>query len=138
MTHRPKTSSPLLQPSAQMDWLTDAPAQALSADQSLQYLHAWAELGWLRRLDSALAMQLHRLDAGVSPAVLVASAVLAHMEGRGHTCLALHELASAPQALLGWPEQALHAPHGLHALWQHMPPDAAHWLQALQAAPSAC
>ena len=62
---------------AQMDWLQDLPEQGLSSENTLLWLHAWAELGWLRRLDSALATQLHRQDASVAPAVLVAAAVLA-------------------------------------------------------------
>ena len=61
---------------AQMDWLNDLPAVGLTADSTLQWLHVWAELGWLRRLDSALATQLHRLDGATSPALLVAAAFL--------------------------------------------------------------
>lgn len=123
---------------AQMDWLNDLPVQGLSASNTLQWLHAWAELGWLRRLDSALAMQLHRLDANVPPALLVAAAVLAQMEGRGHTCLSLSALATTPVDLLGWPVEAVHAPQGLLALWAHMPAGVQAWVAALQAAPAAC
>jgi exodeoxyribonuclease V alpha subunit len=123
---------------AQMDWLQDLPTQSLSAAHTLQCLHAWSELGWLRRLDSALATQLLRLDAGTSPAVLVAAAVLAQMEGRGHTCLSVQALASCPAHLLGWPRQAVQAPHGLQALWAHMPQGEGDWLAALRAAPPLC
>ena len=123
---------------AQMDWLNDWPVQGLSAENTLQWLHAWAELGWLRRLDSALAMQLHRLDANAPPALLVAAAVLAHMEGRGHTCLSLRALATTPGDLLGWPADAVQAPQGLLALWAHMPAGVAAWVAVLQAAPAAC
>jgi exodeoxyribonuclease V alpha subunit len=123
---------------AQMDWLNDWPEQGLGAETTLQWLHAWAEMGWLRRLDSALAMQLHRLDANVPPALLVAAAVLAHMEGRGHTCLSLTALATSPVDVLGWPADAVHAPQGLLALWAHMPAGVQAWVEALQAAPAAC
>ena len=128
----------LLAQAAQMDWLHDLPEQGLSAAHTLLWLHAWAEMGWLRRLDSALAMQLQRLDAGTSPAVLVAAAVLAHMEGRGHTCLSVQTLATTPLDLLGWPADAVQAPQGLQALWAHMPQGTVAWLATLQAAPSTC
>ncbi|WP_396433656.1 exodeoxyribonuclease V subunit alpha [Limnohabitans sp.] len=128
-----------MSPAAQRDWLQDGPqpAPGLSTAQALQWLMAASEAGWLRRLDSALAAQLQRLDPATPAPVLVAAALLAHMEGRGHTCLALHDLASPPVALLGWPAQALQSPQGLLALWAQMPTDAAAWRWSLQAAPSA-
>ena len=138
MNTRKTPQAAVLTQAAQMDWLSDLPTQALSAAHTLQWLHAWAELGWLRRLDSALPAQLLRLDANTSPAVLVATALLAQMEGRGHTCLAVQSLATPPGDWLGGSAQALHAPQGLLALWAHMPQDAAAWLTALQAAPPAC
>ena len=138
MNLRKTPASAVLAQAAQMDWLNDLPAQGLSAAKTLQWLHAWAELGWLRRLDSALASQLLRLDPGTSPAVLVAAAVLAQMEGRGHTCLAVHALSTPPVQLLGWPTDAVQAPQGLQALWAHMPQGAVAWLAALQMAPRAC
>jgi exodeoxyribonuclease V alpha subunit len=133
-THRAALSAQ----AAQMDWLNDLPAEGLSADNTLQWLHAWAELGWLRRLDSALATQLHRLDRATPPAVLVAAAVLAHMEGRGHTCLSLAALTQPPVGLLGWSADQVQAPQGLLALWAHLPGDVAAWVSALQAAPQVC
>jgi len=120
---------------AQMDWLQDLPEQGLSTENTLLWLHAWAELGWLRRLDSALTTQLHRQDASVSPAVLVAAAVLVQMEGRGHTCLSVVELVTPPLDLLAWSAEAVHAPQGLLALWAHMPVGLRAWISALQAAP---
>ena len=133
-THRAALSAQ----AAQMDWLNDLPAEGLSADNTLQWLHAWAELGWLRRLDSALATQLHRLDRATPPAVLVAAAVLAQMEGRGHTCLSVLALATPPVALLGWSSDQVQAPQGLQALWAHLPGDLTTWMSALQTAPKAC
>ena len=138
MSLRKTPAATLMAQAAQMDWLTDLPEQGLNATHTLQWLQAWAELGWLRRLDSALAMQLQRLDEGTSPAVLVAAAVLAHMEGRGHTCLAVQALATNPSDLLGWPSDAVLAPQGLQALWDLMPQGTAAWINALQAAPAAC
>ena len=139
MNMRKTPTNAVVAQAAQMDWVNDLPVQGLNAERSLLWLHAWADLGWLRRLDSALATQLHRLDAGTSPAVLVAAAVLAHMEGRGHTCLAVQALASPPVDWLGAAAPEVRATAlGLPALWAHMPASAAAWVAALQAAPSAC
>jgi exodeoxyribonuclease V alpha subunit len=80
---KPSRTMPV--PTRQMDWLNDLPAQGLSAAQTLQWLQLWTEQGLLRHIDSALAAQLLRLDGQASPALLVAAALLAHMEGRGHT-----------------------------------------------------
>ena len=115
----------------QMDWLRDGPTPGLSASRTLQWLRQWTEQGLLRHLDSALAAQLLRLDATASPALLVAAALLAHMEGRGHTCLRLAELGQPPAALLGWPAAALEGPQGLLALWAQLPAALADWQAAL-------
>ncbi len=126
-------------PSAQLDWLSDLPAQGLSAAQTVQWLNLWTDQGLLRHIDSALAAQLLRLDASTSPALLVAAAVLAQMEGRGHTCLPLADLCQPPVALLGWPAAAVEGVQGLKALWAHLPATLADWQSALQGdAPHAC
>ncbi len=127
-----KPSRMLSVSSAQMDWLNDLPAQGLSAAQTLQWLQLWTGQGLLRHIDSALAAQLLRLDAQASPALLVAAAMLAQMEGRGHTCLALADLCDPPVALLGWPTVAVDGPQGLRALWAHLPATLADWQAALQ------
>ena len=118
----------------QMDWLNDAPVQGLSAAQAMQWLQLWTEQGLLRHIDSALATQLWRLDPQVSPALLVACALLAHMEGRGHTCLPVVGLCQAPVALLGWPAAAVDGPQGLRALWAQLPGAVPEWQAALQGA----
>jgi exodeoxyribonuclease V alpha subunit len=128
-----KNPRALVVPAAQMDWLHELPAPTLSAEQALQWLHAWADQGLLRRIDSALAEQLHRLDPQAPAALLVAAAVLAQMEGRGHTCLPVAALCDAPAALLGWPQAWLDGPLGLNALWATMPRDVPGWRQQLQA-----
>ncbi|PVE05535.1 exodeoxyribonuclease V subunit alpha [Limnohabitans sp. Rim28] len=128
---KPSRTAPVS--SAQMDWLSDLPAQGLSAVQTLQWLNLWTGQGLLRHIDSAFAAQVLRLDAHASPALLVAAAVLAHMEGRGHTCLSVAELCQLPLALLGWPAAAVDGAQGLKALWAHLPATLADWRQALQA-----
>ena len=117
---------------AQLDWISALPPQGLSAAQTLAWLSAWADALWLRRLDAALPAQWLRLDPNASPALLVACAVLAQMEGRGHTCLPLSELLQPPVQWLGWPSEAVQGEQGLLALWQHMPTTLHDWQDALR------
>lgn len=126
-----KTPRMMPVPAAQMDWLSDLPAQALSAAQTVQWLNLWTGQGLLRHIDSAFAAQVLRLDAEASAPLLVASAVLAHMEGRGHTCLSVAELCQPPVALLGWPAAMVDGAQGLKALWKHMPATLVDWQGAL-------
>jgi exodeoxyribonuclease V alpha subunit len=128
----------------------------------LAELDRWAEQGWLRRLDSAMARfvctwptpgcgQPHAKPpppagaqaqlfhpaifdpptSGLS-ALAMATALLAHLEGRGHTCVPLAALVAPPRALLGWPAPALAA---LQAQWVGLPGTPAAWAQALLASP---
>ena len=78
----------------------------LAAQSLLDQLDLWAEAGWLRRLDAAFARFIAKLSPASPPEVLLAAALLTHMEGRGHSCLALDTLLNAPQEVLGWPEDA--------------------------------
>ncbi len=119
-------------PTAQIDWLIDLPAQGLSAVQAVQWLNLWTGQGLLRHIDSAFAAQVLRLDAGAPAPLLVAAAMLAHMEGRGHTCLPLVDLCQPPVALLGWPAAAVEGAQGLKALWAHLPATLVDWQTALQ------
>jgi exodeoxyribonuclease V alpha subunit len=128
-----KNPRALVVPAAQMDWLNEQPTATLNAAQALQWLHAWADQGLLRRIDSALTEQLHRLDPQAPAALLVAAAVLAQMEGRGHTCLSVAALCDAPVALLGWPATWVDGPLGLNALWASMPRDVPGWREQLRA-----
>lgn len=95
----------------------------------LHTLHAWADQGWLRRLDSALAAFVQEQDPQAAPAVLVASALLAQMEGRGHSCLPLTKLVQPAAALLGWPDLAQLE---LQTLWSSLPTELDGWVQALK------
>jgi len=99
---------------------------------TLDTLRAWSEAGWLRRLDSALADFVAELDPQAPPALLVATALLAHMEGRGHTCLPLAPLVREPGAVLGWPQEAQGA---LQDFWATLPRGLPDWLAALEASP---
>lgn len=62
------------------------------------------EAGMLRRLSGAFARFIESLGE-TSPAVLLASLVLSELEGRGHSCLPLADLAGDPRALLGWDDE---------------------------------
>ena len=95
----------------------------------LHTLHAWADQGWLRRIDSALAAFVQEQDPQAAPAVLVASALLAQMEGRGHSCLPLTKLVQPAAALLGWPDLAQLE---LQTLWSSLPTELDGWVQALK------
>jgi exodeoxyribonuclease V alpha subunit len=96
----------------------------MNGTELLQTLGAWRSSGWLRALDLALAGFLHELDANTPPSLLLAAAWLAHLEGRGHSCLPLHLLhADADaQAWLAWPPEAHAAVLAAQAL---LPADAA-------------
>jgi len=80
-------------------------------DTLFDHFDALAADGQLRRLSAAFARftaTLAPATGGDTPALAVAAMVLSELEGRGHSCLMLAELAAAPSQLMGWPE----------ALWQ--------------------
>lgn len=62
------------------------------------------EAGQLRRLSGAFARFVAQLG-GAPPPLLLAAAVLSELEGHGHSCLLLSDLAAGPAALLGWSEE---------------------------------
>ena len=65
--------------------------------QVLQQLRSWCELGWLRRLDLAFAGFLAEADPHADPQLLLAVALLAHLEGLGHACLDLRDAVDPVQ-----------------------------------------
>ena len=104
----------------------------LAWDDVVRALTQWREQDWLRPLDVAfarfmgtLAVDAHGHSPGQGEAVFLQpdmlaaqqadatvtllAAVLSHLEGRGHTCLALDELARSPAALLAWPVAGMQA-----------------------------
>ncbi len=78
----------------------------------LEELQRWREARWLRSLDLAFARFIHAQDAEAPAALLLAAALVAQLEGRGHSALPLQALAADPGALLDWP------PEGIAALRQ--------------------
>jgi exodeoxyribonuclease V alpha subunit len=79
-----------------------------------------------------MAAFMQELDASASPVLLLSTAVLAQMEGRGHTCLPLQRLATQPNDVLAWPPQA-HAE--MQAMWETLPVNLEDWLAALRLSP---
>ena len=104
----------------------------MNTQTALAVLHTWADNGWLRRLDSAMASFMLELDTSASPVLLVCTAVLAQMEGRGHTCLPLHSLVSAPEDVLAWPAPAQLE---VQTLWSSLPKNEDDWCAALRLSP---
>ncbi len=62
------------------------------------------EAGELRRLSSAFARFIAQLGEAPPPLAL-AAAILSELEGHGHSCVQLADLAGSPAALLGWSEE---------------------------------
>jgi len=89
----------------------DVQMEALQMDALFTHFDGVAEAGHLRRLSAAFARFIATLDeAGPdAPAVGVACMVLSELEGRGHSCLMLFDLAGEPSQLLGWSEELWHA-----------------------------
>jgi exodeoxyribonuclease V alpha subunit len=64
-------------------------------------LDAAVERRALRRLDVAFARFVAETSPDAPPAVLLGAALVAQVEGRGHSCLSLDEAAEGAEALLG-------------------------------------
>jgi len=87
------------------------------------------EAGELRRLSSAFARFVDSLGP-VAPPVLLAALVLSELEGRGHSCLQVADLAHDPAGLLGWTREAWQALAGTVA---PLPKNARAWAAQLAA-----
>jgi exodeoxyribonuclease V alpha subunit len=84
---------------------------------------ALTESGHLRRLSVAFSRFIGSLGDS-SPPLLLACLLLSELEGRGHSCLMLSELARDPSAMLGWHEDAW---QGLRDAAGPLPRDADGW-----------
>lgn len=93
-------------------------------------LQAWHDRGWLRPLDLAFARFIGEHAPGSSPELLLSAALLAHMEGLGHTCLPLDELCRG-ELLLTQAEFA----DALREQLAGMAADPAHWAPMLADSP---
>lgn len=92
--------------SEQIDLFAAEPAlhPALQGWQSLvPLLEGWQARGWIRSLDLAVGRFLQALDPAASPLVLLAGVLASHQLGRGHICVDLQGLLSAPDTALSLP-----------------------------------
>ena len=69
-----------------------------------QEVDVLTDAGELRRLAGAFARFIATLGASSSP-LMLACVLLSELEGRGHSCLMLDELAADPAMLMGWSEE---------------------------------
>ena len=118
----------------------NAPSTLITPEQALAQLRAWSDAGWLRQLDSAFARFLWQLDPKTSVAVLMASALLTQMEGRGHTCLPMETLQTPYRPDIDWPPAARQAWQECWQQWQALPEHGLptrdrDWAQVLRASP---
>lgn len=100
----------------------------LDRQTMLATLRSWSQRGWIRRLDNALAHFIAELCPIASAPVLLATALLAHLEGQGHTCLSLVELLTARSGMFGWEPEAASA---LDDVIAGLSPETSIWTQAL-------
>src|SRR5450830_94710 len=109
------------------------PALNASVDEriepTLAQLDALTEAGKLRRLAGAFARFVGTLGHAPAP-LLVACALLSELEGRGHSCLVLADLARDPSPQLGWLDGEWAA---LRAAAGPLPKNGAGWRALLQA-----
>jgi len=90
--------------------------------EMLSQLQGWRLEGWLRPLDVALARFIHELEPQAPASLLLAAALVARQEARGHTALPLDGLLNDAHGLLDWPEEGRLA---LSQTLQYWPADTA-------------
>ena len=75
--------------------------QALADPQALlALLFFWAEQGWIRDLDAALAHRLAALAPDADAGCLLAAAMVSHQAGQGHLLLELNQARLQPRELI--------------------------------------
>ncbi|MFP8965234.1 exodeoxyribonuclease V subunit alpha [Pokkaliibacter sp. CJK22405] len=80
------------------------PDYAPPSARLLAILDAWVAAGWLRELDVALVRFLSEQHSP-APVVLFATVMASHQLGRGHVCLDLEAMLTAPDDTLGLPPE---------------------------------
>ncbi|GJI99362.1 RecBCD enzyme subunit RecD [Duganella caerulea] len=88
-----------------------------------EQVDALTENGQLRRLSGAFARFIASVGAS-SPQLMAACVLLSELEGRGHSCLMLDELAGDPSGQLGWTSDEWRALRDAAGVW---PRNAAAW-----------
>ena len=132
----PPAKPPLAQPAqpalAQPALAQPPPPVPANTAALLRTLKGWSGRGWLRRLDSAFAGFMLDLCPDAPPPVVMAAALVAHMEGRGHSCLLIDSLLRDPEALLGWNPEAAVEFHTVATVFAFRLEE---WLDALHGSP---
>eukprot|EP01038_Epipyxis_sp_PR26KG_P002781 gene2781-3953_t len=90
----------------------------MTAADMLPLLEDWRAAGWLRSLDLAFARFIAERDGDAPASLVLAAALVAHLEGRGHSGLPCAQLASDAEALLAWPPEGLQALRQALVGWQ--------------------
>ncbi len=103
----------------------------------LAFFDGVADAGQVRRLGAAFArfvgsLAPEQMPAADAPALAVACVVLSELEGRGHSCVMLGELAHAPSQLMGWTDEQWQA---VLAVSGPLPDTLAEWCALLARAP---
>lgn len=105
-------------------------------DPLLNHFDAIADAGQVRRLGAAFARFIATLsadqEAADALALAVACVVLSELEGRGHSCVMLADLAQEPSQMMGWTEEQWHA---LLAVSGPLPGSLEDWCALLARAP---
>ena len=97
-------------------------------DDVLDAIASWASREWLRPLDAALVRFVASVAPSADGVVLLATALVANLEGQGHTCLVIDDLLHDPAATLQWTADAADA---LTRLLAVLPGGASAWVEAL-------
>ncbi|MFS2135255.1 exodeoxyribonuclease V subunit alpha [Duganella sp. Dugasp56] len=90
----------------------------------LAQVDTYTENGQLRRLSGAFARFIASVGTSSPPQLMAACVLLSELEGRGHSCLMLDELAADPSAQLGWTSDEWRALRDTAGAW---PKNAAAW-----------
>jgi exodeoxyribonuclease V alpha subunit len=68
-------------------------------------IQTWTARGWLRPIDKAFVVFLHRQDISASSLVLLGATLASHQLGRGHICLDIDSALADPDGTLSLPPE---------------------------------
>ncbi len=107
-----------------------------STSAMLRLLADWADAGWIRDLDYALARTLAERAEEDEPLVLLATALVSHQAGRGHLLLNLDHTLAEPDAILTAPQELAVRSHTQPSLAEVLRDvDGERWRAALRRSP---
>ncbi|KQQ36150.1 exodeoxyribonuclease V subunit alpha [Duganella sp. Leaf126] len=109
---------------------SSSPVPLAPAARLLAAVDALTEAGRLRRLSAAFARFIASIGSA-SPQLLIACVLLSELEGRGHSCLMLSELAGDPAPLLGLDSSEWSALRGAVTAVERWPRNAGAWRKLL-------